>query len=203
VITICLGDIVTRAFWEGGSAIDKGDEMQRAGDLRGAVTWWRRAARWYVPGAPHVNSAYDRLEQLGHKAEAAGDVNLALLAWRGVRSSILATRSFYTPHSERLEPANRKISALMASFEGASADPGKSEEQRTQWHYALLERDESPSVAWSILAILGFLIWVAGGFVFALFAVTAEDELVKKTAALSGAMVGAGLLLWMVGLFNA
>lgn len=203
VAAICLGVVVTRAVWEGRSALSLGDEAQKAGDPQTAIRWWRRAARWYVPGAPHVGDAYDRLDEFAVAAEARGDSRNALAAWRGIRGSILATRSFYTPHVERLAPANRRIAALMAKAEGASADPARTEAERATWHYELLARDEAPSVFWSIVALLGFGMWIAGGGLFALRAVTKEDQLVAKTAAISGILVATGLVVWMLGLFSA
>jgi hypothetical protein len=203
VAGLCLGVVVTRAVWEGRSALQKGSEAAEDGRLRDAVTWYRRAARWYVPLAPHVGRAYDRLEDIGSRAEQSGDVELALAAWRGVRSSIKATRSFYTPHAHRLDRANRRIAALMAIQEGPRADPEATEAERAQWHYDLLDRDEAPSVAWSIIALLGFGMWLGGGLLFALRGVSAEDALVPRMAAASGVLVAVGLVIWMLGLYKA
>lgn len=203
VAGLCLGVVVSRAVWEGRRALERGSEAATAGDLAEAVTQYRRAARWYVPGAPHVGRAYDRLEDIARLAEASGDVELALAAWRGVRGSILATRSFYTPHSHRLEPANRRIAALMAGSEDPAVAPGQAEPEREAWHYALLERDEAPSVFWSIVALLGFAAWIGGGVLFALRGVTADDTLVPRMAATAGALVAVGLVIWMLGLYKA
>lgn len=203
VLALCLGVVVTRAIWEGRSALATGDSAQAAGDRREAIAQWRRAARWYVPGAPHVGRAYDRLENLALVAEREGDLDTALRAWRGVRGSILATRSFYTPFSDRLEPANRNIARLMASVEGAQADPARSEAERAEWHYDLLARNEAPSVAWTLFAMLGMAIWLGGGLLFALRGLSGEDRLNGRVAVISGALVASGLLLWMLGLYNA
>jgi len=203
VAALCLGVVVTRAIWEGRSALDRAARAAADGDLREAVTWYRRAARWYVPLAPHVGRAYDRLEEIAQQAEQAGDIDLALAAWRGVRSSIKSTRSFYTPQSDRLDRANARIAALMARIEDPAVDPGKSEQERAQWHLELLARDEAPSVFWSIVALLGFAGWLGGGVLFALRGVTSEDRLVPRTAATAGAIVAVGLVVWMLGLYLA
>lgn len=203
VVGVCLGVVVTRAVWEGRSALAKGDAAQAAGDTTEAITWWRRAARWYVPIAPHVSSAYERLQNLAQQAEAKSDRVTALAAWRGIRGSILATRSFFVPHAERLGPANRHIAALMAKSESATVDPGKTEQQRADWHYALLARDEAPSVFWSVIAIFGFGLWVGGGVVMALRGVSREDTLVVRQAAYAGGMVLSGLVIWVLGLYYA
>jgi len=203
VIGLCLGVVVTRAMWEGRSALHDGDDAAARGDIHAAIAKWRRAARWYVPLAPHVGDAYDRLETAARTAERAGDIDTALSAWRGIRGSILATRSFYTPESDRLEPANRNIARLMAHVEGNTVDAGSTEAQRQAFHYALLERDESPSVFWAVVALLGFALWIGGAFGFALRVVSEEDRLVRRAAALFGAAVAIGLVIWLVGLYKA
>jgi hypothetical protein len=202
-IFLCLGIVATRAVWEGRSALADGDSAAQAGDLPRAIALWRRAARWYVPLAPHVGAAYDRLEALAAAAEQNGDTATALAAWTGIRGSILATRSFYTPQAGRLDPANQHIATLMARIEGAAADAGKSEAERSAWHLALLSRDEAPSVPWVLVALAGFAMWIGGGLRFALRAITPEDTMVPRIALTSGILVAAGLFLWMLGLHNA
>lgn len=203
VVGFCLGVVVTRAVWEGRGALSDGDAALEAGDRDGAIRWWRRAARWYVPLAPHVGGAYDRLEELGAAAEEEGDFETALAAWQGVRGSILATRSFFTPHEERLEPANRRIASLMQRLEGEAADPGADAATREAWHYELLARDEAPSVGWTLFALLGFAAWIGGGVLFALRGVGPEDRLAARAATSAGVLVLAGLLVWLLGLYNA
>jgi hypothetical protein len=203
VVGFCAGVVVTRAVWEGRVALADGDRALAAGDREGAIRWWRRAARWYVPLAPHVASAYDRLESIGREAEERGDLATALAAWQGVRGSILATRSFYVPHEERLEPANRRIAAVLARMEGAAPDAGQSEAERTAWHYRLLERDEAPDVGWTLVALLGFAAWLGGGALFAWRGISAEDRLVTRAATTAGLLIASGLVLWLLGLYQA
>lgn len=203
VAGFCLAVVATRAVWQGRSALAAGDAAEAAGHHAEAIRWWRRAARWYVPLAPHVGGAYDRLEGLAGRAEKQGDLETALAAWEGVRGSILATRSFYTPEEERLDPANHHIAELMARREGAAADAGKTAAQRAAWHYDLLARDEAPSVGWTLLALLGFAVWLGGGVLFAMRGISPEDKLVARAATTSGILVAVGLFLWLLGLHNA
>lgn len=203
VVAACLAVVVSRAVWEGRSALAAGDRAAASGNMGDAIRHWRRAARWYVPLAPHVSDAYDRLEKAGRAAEAAGDRDLALAAWRGVRRSILATRSFYTPESDRLDPANQHIASLMAAQEGPAADPGKSEAERRAWHLELLRRPVGPSVLWSVIAIAGFLLWIGGAFWFAWSGVSDKDRLVGRVAARAGVLIAVGLVVWLIGLTNA
>lgn len=205
VAGIITSVVVTRAIWEGTSALADGDAAMSRDEHGEAIRLWRRAARWYLPLAPHVSGAYQRLRDLAGQAEARGDLATALDAWQGVRSSIMATRSFYTPHEELLEPANRHIAAFMAAREGTlgSAAASQPESERTAWHYQLLARDHSPSAGWAIVAIFGFALWLGGAVLFAVRGVTADDTLVPRTAAYAGIMVAAGLFIWALGLYLA
>lgn len=185
-----------RALWQGYDALDRGDAAMTAGDASEAIVWWRRAARWYVPLAPHVDRAYERLEKLAAQAEEQGDTALSLSAWRGVRNSIRATRSFYTPHEDRVDRADQKISELMAKLDTTPV----ALESRQAFHYELLKRDSMPSVGWSVVALLGLALWVASGFAFAVRGLDDADRLRKKAAAYSGLGIVLGLLIWLTGL---
>ncbi|HEU5055068.1 MAG TPA: hypothetical protein VFU21_01025 [Kofleriaceae bacterium] len=202
VAGFCLAVVVTRAVWQGRGALAAGDEAFEGKDTEEAIRQWRRAARWYVPLAPHVSDAYDRLESLAALAEKEGDLRTALAAWQGVRGSILATRSFYTPHEERLDPANRKIADLMTRLD-TTPPVDMTRDKLAAWHHELLARDESPSVGWSLLAVLGFLLWIGGGVLFAMRGVSAEDRLERRPAITAGVLVMAGLVVWLVGLYYA
>jgi hypothetical protein len=219
VLAVCLAAVMTRAVWAGARALANGDAAEQRGELALAVDLWRQAARWYVPGATHVAAAYQRLDTLARAAEARGDLDTALAAWRGIRSSILATRSFYLPHAERLEPANRRIAVLMAALERAPArGPGDDgapapdiappaddlgDDEDAAWHYQRLAPVPGPSPFWSLVAIIGFATWLAGGLVFALRGVTPDDRLVPRTAAYAGILVACGLVIWFLGLYLA
>jgi hypothetical protein len=149
--------------------------------------------------APHVESAYDKLRGLALSAEEQGNTRIAVAAWTGIRSSVRATRSFYTPFPERLDEADTHIAKLMATMERQS-DTTANVAETEQWHLALLKRDEMPSVAWSIFALFGLALWIGGGFGFALRGVDDNDRLVPKAAGYSGAAIAVGMLVWLLGL---
>jgi len=200
------GAVLTRAMWQGRGALADGDRALADGDRERAIRDWRRAARWYVPLAPHGSGAYDRLEAIGREAEASGDLATALAAWQGVRGSILATRSFYLAHGERLAPANRRIAAIFARIEAAeSAAPNALADppDRVAWHYHLLARDTAPNLGWSLLALTGFATWLGGGVLFAWRGVSRDDRLAPAPATTAGLLIAAGLTLWLLGLYQA
>jgi hypothetical protein len=202
VVAVGLGAVLTRVFWDGRRALAAGDAAMARGDAPAALVEWRRAARWYAPLAPHVADAYERMEALARAAEEKGDQALALDAWRGIRSSALATRSLYTPYEDRLAEANQHLAALMARQEVA-LDPKQDERARRELHLGLLLRRDDPSVPWTLLALGGFAMWVGGGFWLARRGVTADDQLDRKNAIRAAALIVVGLVLWMLGLYKA
>ncbi|MFH0903449.1 MAG: hypothetical protein V2A73_22700 [Pseudomonadota bacterium] len=203
VLLVCLGVIAGRTLWDGRKALLSGDAAYGRGEVEEAIAAWRRAARWYSPAAPHVRVAYGRLESVAREAEQRGDSRQALAAWQAIRSSCLSTRSFYVPYADHLAVANERIAALMASMEGPDADPGKTEEERRAWHQALLSRDPSPSVGWTLVALLGLAGWIGGAVLFAFKGISPEEKLNRRAAIRAVVLIAAGLLTWMLGLYWA
>src|SRR5262245_21619618 len=199
----CLAAVVVRVMVSGRAEFRAGTAALTAGDLPEAVARLRRAARWYAPGSPYPRRALDLLEQIAARAEAGGEVRAARLAWEAERSALLSTRSFFTPFSERLEPANRHIAALLAREEGERADPGRSEAQRADWHYGLLARDDAPIVGWTVLALAGFLGWIGGALGFIYRGVGADDRLRPRAALWSTVVVIVGYAAFLIGLARA
>src|SRR6185369_16267858 len=107
-------------------------------------------------------------------AERRERPELALEAYRAIRAAILSTRSWYIPEQARLRAADERIASLMAALPAPPMDAGKSRERLRLEHLALLRADPDPSVAWTLVLLLGFAGWVAGAFAFTLRAIDAE-----------------------------
>ncbi|MFW6051254.1 MAG: hypothetical protein ACODAU_08775 [Myxococcota bacterium] len=180
--------------------LERGEALRVEGDTDAAVVHYRRAARWYAPGNPYVVRALDALAQIGAAAERDGDLERALFAWRSVRASILATRSVYQPHEERLALAEERIAELMASADPPPVDAGKGRAELKAEHLAMLKEHPRPHVGWTLLLLVGFVAWVGGAFAFASRAVDAEDRLIRREALRWAAVVVVGLVLWVAGM---
>jgi hypothetical protein len=154
-----------------------------------------RAARLYAPGNPYSRRATEELATLGR----AGGPD-ALAAWREVRSSILATRSIYTPHRALLDEANREIASRMAASETDARGPYP---VRRAWHAARLAEDDAPSVGWSLLALFGLAAWVGSAFGFFWRAIDDQDRLRRRPAIACAAGIAVGLVLFFLGLARA
>ena len=177
----------SRGEWRAASAATGDDELAHLG----------RAARLYAPGNPYSRRAVDKLAAIGR-----ADPARALAAWRELRSAILATRSFYTPHRALLDEANAHIAELMADAEVATGTQHARDQARA-WHAARLEQDEAPSVAWTLVALVGLVGWIACALGLLLRGVGDDDRLRPRVALAWAAGVAVGLALFFLGLARA
>lgn len=109
---LLLALMTAREVHRGESALRESDQAFHGGDLHRSVLEARTAALSYVPGAPHVGAAYERLEAIGRGAEAEGRYEVARLAWGAVRSSVLQTRHWLVPRRGELERAESALARL-------------------------------------------------------------------------------------------
>jgi hypothetical protein len=190
-----FGALALRTVLEGRAALAEGDAAiaaKRSGD---AISAWEAAARWYFPGAPHVDEAYDRLRDFAR-------ANKSLTAWRAIRTAALATRSLWTPHADDLALANAAIAEISADdpdhAPGAEADRGK----RLAWHQDRLAADPRPSSGAAFLAIVGIACWLAG-IAIAVRRAGPKPAGRRHPALVGVAITAAGIVAWAVGLYSA
>jgi hypothetical protein len=207
LVGVLLAVVVVRVVWSSRTEWRAAEAARAAGGAEAEVTALGRAARLYAPGNPYSRRAVERLAEIG-RAEPAR----ALAAWREVRSALLATRSFYTPRAALLAEADAAIAGLMAESEAAGAGggaggqgDGKSREAARAWHAARLAQAEhdAPSVAWTLVALLGLAAWIGCAAGLLLRGIGDDDRLRKRPALAWAAGFTAGLLLFFVGLWRA
>jgi hypothetical protein len=184
-------------------AIIRAEESLAAGRPDDALFHYRRAAHAYAPLNPWNSLAYDRLWQMGRKAELTGDQDGALQAYRAIRSAILAARSLYTPHAGRLEEVDGRIARLMARQPAPAIDADKSEAQRMHEHLDLLRSTPEPDPFWSLVLVLGFASWVGAAACFIVLGLTRDLAIRRVPALASAAAFVVGMGLWLAGLFLA
>lgn len=200
---LLIGAVTARVIWAGESEIAASTEALKRGEAKEAVVRARRAAGWYAPGAPHVRVAYERLSALATAAEGQGDRELALLAWRGIRTAALETRWLVVPHAGDLERANRAIARIEAAAPrppGTRTEPPQRIEEK---QLAALARDEAPRTPWVVALLAAFVAW-AGGAAWAVRRATARGFGLDMRGARAGMLVAlAGVLGWVLALWRA
>lgn len=200
---LVLAVAVARVAVESRAALDEGRTALARGQVEPGVRALRRAAHLYLPGNPATTGAYDALERFARDQETLGRQDHALLAWRAVRSSALATRWLVVPYRDRLDRANRRIARLMALLPPPPEERDAPVERREELHYALLLEDRSPEPAWIVVLGVGLALWVGAGFYAARHGWDDDDRPRGRTLAASGTAVAVGLTLFVLALVRA
>jgi hypothetical protein len=203
VLGVVVGAASLRVIVAGEREIAASTEALLAGDAREAAVRARRAAGWYAPGAPHVRVAYVRLTALAVRAEGLGDRELALLAWRGVRTAAIETRWLVTPHAHDLARADEAIARLSAAVPrppGTRTDLPADVERR---QLEALTREVSPRTGWVLVLLAGFVGWVGGASWVARRALAPSGRLALRRAAPGLAVTALGVAMWLLALWRA
>lgn len=198
IVLAALGSLALRVVVEGRDALADGDAALAAKRPAEAIAAWESAARWYLPGASHVDEAYTRLTQL-----AAAEPRHALAAWRAVRAAARSTRWLSTPHADDLASADAAIAKLAADDPEASIAGGVDRAARLAWHAQQLERDPRPRGGPLALAVFGIVAWLVGLGAFVRRGLDSAGTLVRRPALASAALTVSGIVAWAAGLYSA
>ncbi|HSR36286.1 MAG TPA: hypothetical protein VLL73_03820 [Desulfurivibrionaceae bacterium] len=90
----------------------RGKAAEAAKNPMAAIAGYESAIHMYTPGSPIVARAAEALWQMGSRFEDANDPERALIAYRSLRSSFYASRSFFLPGKEWITRCNEKIVRL-------------------------------------------------------------------------------------------
>lgn len=199
VVIAAGGAITTRVIIAGEQEIAASTAALKAGDAWEATVRARRAASWYAPGAPHVSVAYERLIALARTAEERKQPDIALFAWRSVRTAALETRWVTAPHAAQLELANREIARLMSQSDPKPDD----QETLTAEHLKLLSADEAPRLGWSVTLVLAFVIWALGIGLWSRRIAGPGGRTEWSQARLPAVLTAVGIALWLLAVWRA
>lgn len=176
----------------------------QSNNLEEAITYFNRAIHWYSPGSKTITNSIHGLWQIGTQAEGNGDAEMALKAFRAIRSSLYSARSFYTPHSDWIEKCDDRISTLVAQ-EQTSRSPNKHKDFLAKKDEALtiLKMKTEPDLFWSIVCEVGFIGWIGCAIAFILRVFTGERSFVPRRAIFWGILIVLFYSLWLAGMLRA
>lgn len=158
-----------------------------------AALHFNRAIRFYTPMNPYIKRSLKELFGIGRNYEDLGQRQKAVVLYEKMRSSIMSTRSFYLPYSHEVGVLEGKIASLRSEIE-----EGVTEQQVIND----LSIDRSPSVFYSIIAILGFMGWVGCVLCFLVFGF-GKDQIRTKRSLLIGVLFFTFYVVWLLGLAKA
>lgn len=194
VSLLAFAVLTARAVSQGEAEMNLSDQAFDHGDIREAAHHARRAAMHYAPGAPHVRAAYERLEAVAHGAEASGDLDNAMFAWRAIRSAALETGHVRAVVPEERERANRALARLQA----LQSMPTSRREALRQKKVA--ERDLSSvggaRAGWILLLALGLGGMLAALGWFTVRGIQPDGSIHRATARYCGLLALLGTACW-------
>jgi len=204
VAAAAIAMVCVRVAWSGAREHERGLAGLGARDEDAAIEHLSRSARWYLPGSGRVRQALDELLALGRRAEASGDVEVALAAYREVRRCVRAVRSLWIPNADLQPVADERIAHLMAGQSPRNrAGEEVGFEARKAEHLALLSRDDAPRPGWSLLVVLAFFGWGGAAFGLVWRAWDAEGGFHPARALGWAGGVVACLAVWIVAMAMA
>ena len=187
IVIAVLGALAIRIVVEGNAALGDARDYVLRGKPMEAIGAYEDAARWYLPLAPHVDTAYEKLRILASDP----DPQISLAAWRAIRSAARATSTLWTPHAKDLADADAAIAGMSARQPGA-ASAAPTTAGREAWYRDRLARDARPGHGPAALAALGVLLWIGGAIALA-----------RSKRLRWAAVMTAGLVAWAIGLYVA
>ncbi len=196
--------VIVKVYYGSMVEFNRGEEAFSKQDLSEAITHFERSIHWYTPFNRYVAGSAERLWEIGKIAEKQNDTQLALLAYRSLRSSFYAVRSFYTPYKEWINKCDEKISTLVASQETPfESVKKKSFDQRKTEALKILKTDNAPHVGWSIFLEIGFVGWVTCTIIFIFKVFTGEKGFEGRKAMFWGPFIILFYAMWLIGMMNA
>jgi hypothetical protein len=180
-----------------------GEEAYRGGGYKEAITHYERAIKWYTPFSRSVRLAVERLWEIGSAAEDRTDLNLALEAYRSLRSSLYAIRSFYLPFKDWIPRSEAKIASLMARTSHAEGQGAEELQRDTTRFTRILQRQKTPHMGGTVLVVVGFLGWIGAtmGFIWRMCA--RNGMKVCRQGLLWGSCITVFFAMWVVGMLLA
>lgn len=188
-----LAAMSLRAVTSAEAALERAEAAFDRGELRESVREARRAAREVVPGASHTERAFARLMVIARGAEAAGDIDLARLAWEAVRGAAIEGAGFGPP-SDLVARANENLVRLSARQAGERTSADRAELEQTLIRE--LSRGGGRDFRWSLMLGMGLVLALLGLGWAALRGVRGQGHVVRRDLWLGLALTCAGAVCW-------
>ncbi len=114
IFLIMFAMVWVRTYFSGRAQYIEGEKNYKSGNIKEAITNYETAIHMYTPMGGYVSASADRLWEIGETFEKSGEYDWALIAYRSLRSSFYAVRSFYTPYPEWIARTEERIDQVLA-----------------------------------------------------------------------------------------
>jgi len=203
LIAILFIMVWVRAFYGSMKTYRQGEEYLKNGQYVKAVTFYDRSIHWYTPLNPYVRRSADRLWEIGRHAEGRGDVRLALIAFRAIRRSFYAARSFYTPGKDWIERCDIRISKLVPPSPRGKDVSGNSD--AVTENITNNTKDTAPDIFWTMILEISLFGWIGSVIGLIIFTLGMKEEQQKRPFKTT-LLVVAGtsfFIFWIIAMMRA
>jgi hypothetical protein len=129
--------------------------MLQQGKPEAAITYLDRVMCAHIPFSIIEKKARDQIYRLGEEYLMRGELQMALLCYETIRSSLYQARHLFIPNRELLKFLNTRIAVIR--YRLLMNDESKSDfESNIQDEITNLETDYSPPIVVSLFCILSF-----------------------------------------------
>jgi len=157
VLVAVVAIVTAREVAIGRGEIAMADAASAKSDWAEAIAHARAAAEALVPGSPWPERGWQRLEAIGHDAEARGDDDTALLAYGAMRAAAMATKGPGSGWHRRRDQADEGLARVAASRRDPTGPHVTAE--------AMLDamRSEETPATWMLVTLAAAALAMIGG----------------------------------------
>ncbi len=160
-IVFILAILCLRLLFDQWQSYNKGVESLNGKDYKAAIMYFDRTLCAHIPFSPLEQKAKASLLSLGANFEQEKEPEMALLCYETVRSSRYLSRHLWVPDRDEIPFLNDKIASVKAGLllqDGMVKDFKEGYDQQM----GIMNKDYSPSVLWSVIAVVSLGIYISG-----------------------------------------
>lgn len=94
------------------NAFNTAEKLTKSGKHLDAIAFYETAIRMYTPGSKNVQKSVQAILTQGETFQNSNKIQEALIAFRALKTSLYAIRSFYSPYKEQREHAEKLVNEL-------------------------------------------------------------------------------------------
>jgi hypothetical protein len=157
LLVVVVAIVTARQLRTGHAEVDLADAAAQKSDWPMAIAHARAAAEALAPGSPWPERGWQRLEAIGHDAEARGDDETALLDYGAMRAAAMATRGPLSGWAGRRARAEEGLARVATSERSPTG-------QRVAGDSMLdALRDGEPPATWLLCTLAAAALAMVGG----------------------------------------
>lgn len=185
IVSIILPAVMTfiKVYSRSAKEYHAAEEAYKNGNYLSAIVHYERSIHWYIPVNQYIADSANSLWKIGKIMEKRGDIKMALIAYRSLRSSFYSARSLYTPYREWINRCNDKISTLTAKSEA-------------------LTQDNAPHPWRSIFLEIGFIGWICCTVGLIMNVFNTDESINRRSALCWGTSFGIFYTVWIIAMIK-